>query len=129
ILSSKGTFDGELDRIAVNGETRTPDFRLDVAGNPVPLDTTFAAVVDGTDGDTYLNEVSATLLHTAIAAKGAVVGADGVKGKSVQVKVTIASGRIEDVLKLAVKGDRPLMSGKLALHANLDLPAGKADVL
>lgn len=128
-LSSTGTFGGQLDRISVSGETRTPDFRVNVSGNPVPLQTKFEAVVDGTDGDTYLNAVSATFLRTPLTAKGAIVGAEGVKGRTVKVHVKIDDGRIEDVLRLAVKGTDPLMTGRLDLHADLNLPAGPADVM
>ena len=127
-LSSKGKFNGQLDRIGVSGETETPDFRLDVTGTPVPLHTTFEAVVDGTDGDTYLNAVSASFLKTSLTARGAVVGAEGVKGRTVRVHVKIDDGRIEDVLRLAVK-DAPVMTGALALHADLDLPAGPQNVM
>jgi hypothetical protein len=128
-LSSTGTFSGALDRIAVAGETETPDFALDVSGTPVPLHTTFEAVVDGTDGDTYLNAVSASILKTSLTARGAVVGAEGVKGRTVKVHVKIDEGRIEDLLRLTVKGNEPAMTGALALHADLDLPAGPADVM
>ena len=128
-LSSKGTFSGLLDRIAVAGQTETPDFALDVSGTPVPLHTTFEAVVDGTDGDTYLNSVSASFLKTSLTARGAVVGAQGVKGRTVQVHVKIDDGRIEDLLRLTVKADEPAMTGALVLHADLDLPAGAADVM
>ena len=128
-LTSTGTFGGQLGRIAVAGETRTPDFFVKVAGNPVPLDTKFDAVVDGTDGDTYLNAVSASFLQTALTARGAVVGAEGVKGRTVKVHVKIDDGRIEDVLRLAVRGEEPLLRGRLALHADLNLPAGPADVM
>ncbi len=128
-LSSAGTFGGQLDRIRVIGETRTPDFRVNVSGNPAPLHTRFDAMVDGTDGDTYLNAVSGTLVRTALTARGAVVGAEGVKGRTVQVHVKIDDGRIEDVLRLAMKGDTPLMTGRLALHADLSLPAGPEDVI
>jgi hypothetical protein len=128
-LRSTGTFSGELDRIAVAGETETPDFTIDVSGTPVPLHTTFEAVVDGTDGDTYLNAVSASFLKTSLTARGAVVGAEGVKGRTVKVHVKIDEGRIEDVLRLAVRGNEPAMTGALALHADLDLPAGPADVM
>jgi AsmA-like C-terminal region len=129
MLSSKGSFDGQLDRIGVQGETDTPDFRLDVSGTPVPLHTRFEAVVDGTDGDTYLNAVSGSFLKTSLTARGAVVGAEGVKGRTVKVHVKIDDGRIEDVLRLAVKGNAPAMTGALALHADLDVPAGPADVM
>lgn len=128
-LTSTGTFGGQLDRIGVSGETRTPDFFVKVSGNPVPLTTTFDAVVDGTDGDTYLNAVSASFLETSLTAKGAVVGAEGVKGRTVKVHVKIENGRIQDVLRVAVRGEEPLMRGRLALHADMNLPAGPADVM
>ncbi len=128
-LTSTGEFGGQLDRIDVKGETRTPDFRLKVSGNPVPLQTKFVAVVDGTDGDTYLNDVAATFLSTSLTAKGKIVGADGVKGKTVVMHTTIDDGRIEDILRLVVKGDNPLMSGSLDLRGDMNLPAGPADVM
>ena len=129
ILTSTGKFSGQLARIAVAGQTHTPDFRVKSSGNPVPLDTRFDAVVDGTDGDTYLNAVSASFLNTSLTAKGAIVGAHGVKGRTVNVHVKIEKGRIEDVLRLAVKGNTPAMTGQLRLHADLHLPAGPADVM
>jgi hypothetical protein len=128
-LTSTGTFDGQLDRIGVKGETRTPDFRVNVSANPVPLDTRFEAVVDGTDGDTYLNEVSASFLKTSLTARGAIVGAEGVKGRAVRVHVKINDGRVEDVLRLGIKGNSPVLTGALALHADLSLPAGPQDVM
>jgi hypothetical protein len=128
-LASTGTFDGQLNRIAVKGTTHTPDFYVNASGNRVPLDTRFEAVVDGTDGDTYLNTVDAKLLRTALTARGAVVGAEGVKGRTIQLHVTIDDGRIEDVLKLGMKGDNPAMTGALALHADMKLPAGPEDVM
>jgi hypothetical protein len=128
-LTSKGSFEGQLNRIEVKGTTHTPDFRVNVSANPVPLDTRFEAVVDGTDGDTYLNTVDARFLRTALTARGAIVGAEGVKGRTIQLHVKIDDGRIEDVLKLGVKGDKPAMTGALALHADMNLPAGPQDVI
>ena len=129
ILNSTGTFKGHLDRIAVTGETRTPDFRVEVGGKPVSLQTRFEAVVDGTDGDTYLNTVDASFLRTKLSSRGAIVGAEGVKGRTVQVHVKITDGRIEDLLGLVVKGDRPVLTGRLAVHADMRLPAGPQDVI
>ena len=128
-LDSTGTFSGQLGRIGVTGETHTPDFRVNVSGNPVPLETRFDAIVDGTDGDTYLNAVSASFLKTSLTARGAIVGAEGVKGRTVKVHVKIDNGRIEDVLRLAIKGNAPVMTGQLRLHADLNLPAGPDDVM
>jgi hypothetical protein len=129
ILKSTGEFHGPLGRIEVKGQTTTPDFRLDVADNPLPLTTTFEAVVDGTDGDTYLQSVNARLGHTPILAKGVIAGTPGVKGRTVQLHVKIADGRIEDVLRLAVKGTDPVMTGVLLLNTDFTLPPGQADVV
>ena len=103
ILTSTGEFRGALGRIEVKGETRTPDFSLNIAKNKMPLTTTFEAIVDGTDGDTYLKAVNARLGQTPILASGAITGTPGVKGRTVQLKVKIADGRIDDLLLLSVK--------------------------
>jgi len=129
ILTSTGEFRGPLGRIEVKGETKTPDFRLNVAGNAMPLSTTFEAVVDGTDGDTYLNVVNAVLGQTKIAATGVVAGTPGVKGRTIQIKAKIADGRIEDLLRLSVKGGDPLLTGKVALQTELVIPPGHVDVV
>jgi hypothetical protein len=128
ILASTGDFAGELGRIAVKGETRTPDFRLDYADQRMPLTSRFEAIVDGTDGDTYLNEVNATLGSTVLVAKGAVEGTPGVKGRSVKLHVRVENGRIEDLLKLSVKGGAP-MTGAVALRTDFLLPPGEPDVV
>jgi hypothetical protein len=129
ILDSTGAFDGQIRRIAVKGETRTPDFHLDISQQPVALTTTFEAVVDGTDGDTYLNTVNAQFLKTSLTAQGAVVGTRGVRGRTVQLDVHIQEGRIEDLLRLAVRSEKPLMVGRVGLRSNFLLPPGESDVI
>ncbi len=133
ILDSKGSFQGLLERIAVKGETHVPDFHLDITRQPVALSTSFEAVVDGTDGDTYLNEVNAQFLQTALTAKGAVTGTKGVKGRTVTLNVHITEGRIEDLLRLAVKSDtpqdKPLLLGRVGLKTDFELPPGDRDVV
>ena len=129
MLDSWGEFGGQLEKIAVMGETKTPDFRLDISDQPVPLETRFQAVVDGTDGDTYLNDVYATFLKTSLHAKGAVTRTPGVKGHTVKLHVKIDKGRIEDLMRLSVKSKEPPMVGDIALHADFTLPPGEADVV
>ena len=128
-LDSWGEFGGRLEQIAVMGETRTPDFRVRVSDQPVALTTRFQAVVDGTDGDTHLNDVYATLQRTSLHARGAVIGTPGVKGRTVKLHVKIDKGRIEDLLRLSVKSSRPPMVGDLALHTDFTLPPGEGDVI
>jgi hypothetical protein len=130
ILTSTGTFTGQLGRIAVSGVTRTPDFRLDIADHALPLTTRFEAVVDGTNGDTFLNTVDAKLGESAILASGKVVDdTPGVKGRTVRLQVKVADGRIDDFLYLAVKSPRPALSGRIALTTDFLLPSGPADVV
>ena len=129
ILSSHGTYDGVLERIEVQGETDTPDFSIDVAGQPVPLKTTFKAVVDGTTGDTWLEDVDATLFESHIRARGAVVRAHDVKGRHVALDVTVDRARIEDLLKLAVKSAKPPLTGAVKVKTKFFLPAGPEDVV
>jgi hypothetical protein len=129
VLSSTGDYRGVLERIEVSGRTSTPDFSIDVAGHPVPLDTTFEAVVDGTNGDTWLEQVHGTLGETLIVARGSIVRAVDVKGRHIAVDVAIDNGRLEDVLSLAVDASRPPMSGRMTLKASLLIPAGDEDVV
>lgn len=128
ILSSTGAFTGRLEEIDVKGKTSTPDFSIDIGGAPVPLTTEFHAVVDGTNGNTYLKEVHAKLQETRIDAAGAVESHPGVKGRTVNLDVAIKDGRIQDVLHLAVKTPKPAMLGQIALQAKLVLPPGPGKV-
>ena len=129
ILKSLGEFSGHLDEIDVRGTTSTPDFSIDVGGTPLKLETTFHAVVDGTNGNTYLKQVDGKLEGTPIGAAGSIDSQPGVKGRTVKLDVTIKDGRIEDVLKLAVRAPKPVMIGQIALKAALLLPPGDAKVI
>jgi len=128
MLSSTGKYSGVLDKIVVDGETDTPDFRIATSGRPVPLHTDFHAIVDGTSGDTYLQPVKAKILETEIEATGSVVRTKLPKGHDVALDVTIEKGRIEDLLKLAVKTEPPIMTGTVRLKTKFDLPPGDVDV-
>jgi AsmA-like C-terminal region len=129
ILKSLGEFSGTLEEIDVRGTTSTPDFAIDVGGTPIPLTTTFHAVVDGTNGNTYLKQVEGKLADTPISASGAIESQPSVKGRTVKLDVKIAGGRIQDVLKLAVRAKDPVMVGSIALQAQLLLPPGHAKVI
>lgn len=128
ILSSDGGYQGQLNRIVVDGTTTTPDFRLDIAKRPLALNTTFHAIVDGTNGDTYLQPVDAWLQHTHIVARGEVVHTAGVPGRDIRLDVTVDPGLIEDILLLSVKAAPPLMTGQMQMHTKFDLPPGPAAV-
>lgn len=127
ILSSIGNFQGQLDRIDVQGTTKTPDFSLDIAHHPVPLETTFHATVDGLTGDTYLHSVQATLGHSSFTCDGEVINIKG-KGHITDLKVNIPAGHIEDFLELAVRTTPVIMHGIISTQTKLRIDPGKESV-
>ena len=129
ILSSTGVYQGTLNNIVVDGETDTPDFRLSTANHPMPLHTKFHAIVDGTNGDTHLLPVDAMLAHSHIIASGDVVRAQGMPGHDITLDVTVAPARIDDMLRLGVKTEPPVMTGDLTMHTKFHLPPGQGTVL
>jgi len=129
ILSSTGKYAGTLGHIVVDGQTDTPDFQVAVSGHPVPLHTDFHAIVDGTDGDTYLEPVKATVLHSSFTASGKIVRMkEPQHGHDIELNVVLGHATIEDLLKLGVKTDPPIMTGSVAMKTKLSLPPGPADV-
>ncbi len=129
ILSAHGTFSGSLGRIDILGETETPEFTVAVSGQPVPLQTKYHAIVDGTSGDTRLERIDASFLRSSLVARGGVVDTPGKDGRTVTLDVTMDDARIEDVLRLAVKTPTPPMTGTLKLTTKLVLPPGTRDVV
>jgi hypothetical protein len=127
-LSSDGDYQGLLDHINVAGHTDTPDFMLRVSGQPVDLKTQFRAVVDGTDGNTYLDPVNGQFGQSTVVARGSVAGERGRKGKTVALDATVTNGRLEDMLRLGVKADRPAMTGAISFHSKIVIPPGDIDI-
>src|SRR5688572_453881 len=127
-LSSKGQFDGLLNRIVVDGTTSVHDFRLTMGGNRVPLTTKFHAIVDGTNGNTLLEPVEAQLGRTSFECRGGVVRNKDEIGKTVALDVKLRKGTIEDLLRLAMKGNKPILRGGLELKMQFELPPGKGEV-
>jgi hypothetical protein len=136
ILSSTGRYQGTLRDLVVDGETDTPDFRLTHFGNALALHTRFHALVDGTNGDTDLEPVEATLGHSHFTAQGkivrvATVRADGASqsaGHDIALSVNVDRGRIEDFLRLASRSATPLLTGAVMAKATLHIPPGPVPV-
>ena len=127
MLSSVGEFTGQLDNIVVDGTTETPDFSLDTANHAMPLHTKFHAIVDGTNGDTYLRPVVARLGESDFSCAGAVINVKG-KGHIIDLDVNVPNGRIQDFLQLGVKTTPVVMTGRLTMKTKLHIPPGKESV-
>jgi hypothetical protein len=136
ILSSTGHFEGTLRELVVDGETETPDFRLTHFGAALPLTTRFHARVDGTNGDTWLEPVDATLGHSHFTAQGAIVrvpgavveGAQQYGGHDIALTVNVDRARMEDFLRLASRTGNVLLTGNLTMKTALHIPPGTAPV-
>ena len=135
-LDSKGHYMGSLRELAVNGETDTPDFQLTRFGHTMVLHTDFDARVDGTNGDTWLNAVNATMNSSHFTCKGQIVrvlktGEDGRPhsiGHDIALTVNLGRARIEDFLRLATDAPVPMLDGNMGLNAQVHIPPGKAAV-
>jgi hypothetical protein len=88
----------------------------------------YDAIVDGTNGDTILERVDATLGTSSISAKGAVVRVEGVKGRRITLDTQTRDGRLEDFVKLATRVTSSPLTGMIDVDARLDIPPGEADV-
>jgi hypothetical protein len=137
-LSSSGHYDGTLRDLTVDGQTDTPDFQLRPFDNPQALHTNFHAKVDGTNGDTWLQPVEATLGHSHFTAEGKIVrvaepGADGGapvdKGHEIALVVDVDRGRIEDFLRLASHTNPSILSGAVKAKATLNIQPGTEHVV
>jgi hypothetical protein len=129
-LSSTGQFSGPLDYLSVQGHTDTPNFSLRIADHPVPLQTDFWVIVDGTNGDTYLKSVTAHYLHTTLQVSGKVVDEyPNVKGRTIVIDAVSQGARVEDLIRLTTKGSQPLMTGSVRMKTKVVIPEGTPDLI
>jgi AsmA-like C-terminal region len=128
-LSSNGEYQGTLGNISVEGATSTADFRLTMNDRSVPLATKFQAIVDGTTGDVTLQNVDARMLNSKFTAKGSIVRVKDPPGHRIELKVWSSSSRIDDLLKMSVRSDPPVMVGAAGFNARVKISPGTAAVI
>jgi AsmA-like C-terminal region len=123
-LSSQGKFGGTLGHIDAEGDLDVPDFKVAGSAHEVQLASNFQAVVDGTNGDTYLTRVESHFGRTTVVSQGDVKGHAGQHGKTAMLSMSVSQGRIEDVLRLFTGSARPAETGDVQLQTKVDLPPG-----
>jgi hypothetical protein len=122
-LSSEGSFDGVLDYIQVQGKTETPNFEVNISKHPIPLDTQFNAVVDGMNGNTILNSIRIQLLDSQMIAKGDVAKGPRQPGRAVALDVVAHAARAQDLLRVALKSGKPLLTGTVSMNTQFVVPS------
>jgi hypothetical protein len=130
ILCSSGKYSGVLQHIEVEGQTDTPDFALRKGGSPVHLRTKFRSTVNGINGDTLLENIDATFLHSEFLCKGGVVKQAGDKGKTVNLYAkTQPQARMEDILTLVMPQNPPIMTGDVQFQSKIVIPPMPVEVI
>lgn len=129
ILSSTGKYHGVLQHIEVDGSTDTPRFALKEGGDPVHLTTKFHSIVNGTDGDTILDPVHARFLQSEFICRGGIIDQPGPLGKKVSLKAVTTHARMEDILRLVIGNDKPILKGSVNFRSKILIPPGRQDVL
>jgi hypothetical protein len=77
-----------------------------------------------------LKSVVAKFLHTTLAVNGKIVDVSKqIKGRTIFLNATSDNARIEDLLRLAINSDEPLMTGSANLKTTIDIPEGADDLL
>jgi hypothetical protein len=128
-LHAEGDFSGPLELIRTTGRTRTEGFHLTSGGVKFPLVVNYVALVDGTNGDTTLENVDGMLGPSRILARGAIVKVDGVNGRRITLDTETRGGRLEDFVRLTTRVQDSPLTGLVDVKARLDIPPGDRDVI
>jgi hypothetical protein len=123
-LSSHGKFGGTVGHIDAEGDFDVPDFKVSGSAHEIHLASNFHAVVDGTNGDTYLTRVESHFGRTTVISQGDVKGHPGQHGKTVMLTMSVSQGRIEDLLRLFAGSAKPAETGDVRLRTKVELPTG-----
>lgn len=124
VLQCKGSFKGTLGHAEVRGQAAIPDFAVTSSHHDLGLTAEFDTLVDGQHGDVTIEKADAHFLHTNILAHGSIVDGPGQEGKTLALDVATGQARVEDLLRLFVKADRPPLDGAIAFRTHVTLPPG-----
>lgn len=124
ILSSTGEFSGLLNHIEASGHIHTPQFKVATSSHQVDLSSDFRAVVNGENGDSFLDRVTAQFLNTTISSHGSIASQREQGGKTASLELSATNGRIQDLLLLFTQERRAPMSGAVSFRAHAKLPPG-----
>ena len=124
LLSSSGSFQGNLADIQVQGTANVPNFALQSSGNQTSLRSKFRAVVKGDNGDVSLESAQIFFPNMTIDAHGSITGQPDQPGKTVSLDIAAKQGRVEDLLRLFQKSNPPALDGNISFQAHAELPDG-----
>jgi hypothetical protein len=118
VLSSRGDFSGNLEKLNVSGVTDTPNFEVKESGHQFHLGTQFRGIVDMQNGDLVLPSLEARLGNTNLLAHGSVAG----RPKTVTLDVTHGQGEIQDLILLFSRAKASPVLGPVVFQTHVVLP-------
>ena len=122
VLTGSGAFQGTLAALRVKGEVDLPRLRIRRKGPATALRARYAAMVNGTTGETQLEQADVQFLRTRLAVSGSI-------GKTTALDFDGPQSRIEDLIRVFASSDEPGMRGPMSFRARVVLPAGEAPFL
>ncbi len=128
IVTSKGTFDGILQHVIVQGTAETQNFTVSTSGHRVPITSEFSATVNGLNGDVDLNAARVHYGQTTITGAGSVSG-QGVNGKVATFELSSSKARVQDLLWMFISEKQPPMTGPITFRAKATINPGKQPFL
>jgi hypothetical protein len=118
-LSADGRFNGTLGRAEVAGRSEIPNFSVTTSRHSLGLAAEYKTIVDAIKGDVAVQSAEAHFLSSILIAHGSITGHHG---KTLSLDIDGRHARVEDLLRLFVKADRPPLDGALTMHAHVVLP-------
>ena len=122
ILESHDSFAGTLKSIQAHGTVEVPEFKIRRAGRTVPLQSKFEAEVNAFTGDVVLQRLENLIAKTTVLAHGDIAGKPGQKGKTTAMEFNVSGGRIQDILRIFIKGKTSPISGTTSFRARVTVP-------
>jgi hypothetical protein len=118
VVSSRGEFSGDLEKLNVAGATDSPNFEVKESGHQFHLSTQFRGVLDMQTGDLVLPSLQARLGNTDLVANASVSGSP----KTVALNVTHGQGEIQDLILLFSHAKASPILGPVIFQTRVVLP-------
>src|SRR6478672_2680200 len=118
VISSRGEYSGNLEKLNVAGTTDSPDFEVKESGHQFHLSTQFRGTLDMRTGDLALPSLQARLGNTNMVAKASVSGSP----KTVALDVVHGQGDIQDLMLLFSDAPASPVLGPVVFQTQIVLP-------
>jgi AsmA-like protein len=113
-----------IEHLEVEGSTDMPNFEVTSSAHKVRLGSQFHAIVNATNGDVELRDVTAHFGNTTVVSQGTIAGQPQQKGKIASLDMVVREGHIQDLLLLVVKSAHSPLTGVVSLKARAAIPPG-----